>query len=119
MKRQISIADAELPIMKVLWEKGELTSPEIFANMTGNKSTLKTLLQRLVAKGAVSAAEINARTYRYSSIVSREEYTRQERIGFLHKVFDGSAQKMLLNFVREENITRDDLQKLAEMIEED
>ena len=50
MEKTISIADAELPIMKVLWEKEDLTSPEIFANMTGNKSTLKTLLKRLVKK---------------------------------------------------------------------
>lgn len=119
MKRQISIADAELPIMKVLWEKGELTSPEIFSYMTGNKSTLKTLLQRLVAKGAAKAAKINERNYRYSANVSREAYIRQERNGFLQKVFDGSTQNMLLNFVKEENITHADLKKLIEQIDKE
>ncbi len=118
MKHTINIADAELPIMKVIWEHDNLTSPEIFAHLDGNKNTFKTLLQRLVAKGAVSSTEINARTYRYSALISRAEYTKTERKGFLHKVFDGSKEQMLLNFVKEENITKDDLQRLLDMIEE-
>lgn len=119
MEKKISIADAELPIMKVLWEQGGLTSPEIFAGMTGNKSTLKTLLQRLVAKGAVTAVEINSRCYRYSAAVSREDYVRQEQTGFLQRVFDGSVKKMVLNFVKEEKLTREDLEELLGMIEEE
>ncbi|HHV09403.1 MAG TPA: BlaI/MecI/CopY family transcriptional regulator [Clostridiales bacterium] len=119
MKKQIQIADAELPIMKVLWDKGDLTSPEIFADMDGNKSTLKTLLQRLVAKGAVKATEVNSRTYRYSPIITREEYTNATRKSFIQKVFDGSSEKMLLNFVKEEKISREDLQRLLDIIEEE
>lgn len=118
MKRRIAIADAELPIMKVLWDKDALTSPEIFADMPGNKSTLKTLLKRLVDKGAVRAEQISSRTYRYSAVVSREEYVNYERGGFLQKVFDGSREKMLLNFVKEEHMTREELEKLLDLIEE-
>lgn len=117
--KTMHIADAELPIMKVLWEHGSMTSPELLSHLEGNKSTLKTLLQRLVAKGAVEASEITSRSYRYTAAVSREEYINEERRGFLQKVFDGSAKKMLLNFVKEEKITREDLQALLDQIEED
>ena len=119
MKRTIAIADAELPIMKVIWEHDNLTSPEIFAYLEGNKNTFKTLLQRLVAKGAVKSTEINARTYRYSAQITREQYTKMEQRSFLQKVFDGSKEQMLLNFVKEENITKEELQRLFELIEED
>ncbi len=119
MSKKINIADSELPIMKILWERDNLTSPEIFENLEGNKSTLKTLLQRLVTKGAVEATEINSRTYRYSATVKKEEYIKSERKGFLQKVFDGSKEKMLLNFVKEENVTKEDLQRLLDMIEEE
>ena len=119
MNKKINIADSELPIMKVLWEKDNLTSPEIFANMSGNISTLKTLLKRLVDKGAVKATEIKSRTYSYSAIVSEKEYIQNERKGFLQKVFDGSKEKMLLNFVKEENITKEDIENLLKMIEEE
>lgn len=119
MNDKINIADAELPIMKVIWEHDNLTSSEIFAYLDGNKNTFKTLLQRLVAKGVVKSTEINARTYHYSARITREQYTKMERRGFLQKVFDGSKEKMLLNFVKEENITKEDLQRLFSMIEEE
>ena len=119
MKNKIKIADSELPIMKVLWQNGKLTSPEIFSHLEGNVSTLKTLLKRLVDKGAVEAEEINSRTYRYHAKVTEDEYIRQERRGFLQKLFDGSKEKMLLNFVKEEQITRADLEKLMDIIDEE
>lgn len=119
MKKNISIADSELPIMKVLWEKGTLASPQIFENMPGNKSTLKTLLQRLVAKGAVTAQENTSRTYLYTAAITQQEYINSERKSFLQKAFDGSAKKMLLNFVQEEKITKEELQQLMDMIQED
>ncbi|MBR5806720.1 MAG: BlaI/MecI/CopY family transcriptional regulator [Oscillospiraceae bacterium] len=118
MKKNITIADSELPIMKILWEKGTLTSPQIFENMHGNKSTLKTLLQRLVTKGAVTAKENTSRTYLYTAAVTQQEYINSERKSFLQKAFDGSAKKMLLNFVQEEKITKEELQQLIDMIEE-
>lgn len=119
MNNKINITDSELPIMKVLWQHDNLTSPEIFEYLEGNKNTFKTLLQRLVSKGAVKATEINSRTYRYSALISRQEYTKKESKGFLQRVFDGSKEKMLLNFIKEENINKEDLQKLLDSIEEE
>ncbi len=119
MQSKYNITQAELPIMKALWQSGELTSPQIFEGMDGNINTLKTLLKRLVNKGAVATVELNARTYLYRAVVSKADYTNYERRGFLQRVFDGSKEKMLLNFVREENITRRDLEELLDLIEED
>ncbi len=115
----INIADAELPIMKVLWQRDNLTSPEIFREMDANVSTLKTLLGRLVSKGAVRATQASTRTYTYSANVTRAEYTKQQTSGFVNRVFDGSHEKMLLNFVKEENVTKEDLRRLLDIIEED
>ncbi len=119
MSKKVQIADSELPIMQVLWKKGDCTSPEIFASMDKNISTLKTLLKRLVDKGAVQAEEINSRTYRYSAVVSEEEYVAGARKNFLQTVFGGSKEKMLLNFVKEENVTKEDLKHLLELIDKE
>lgn len=105
--------------MKVLWEEGELSSPNIFAGMEGNPSTLKTLLKRLVDKGTVGTNQINSRNFTYYPLLSREEYIAEERESFLKRVFDGSKKKMLLNFVKEEKISKRELEELLEMIEED
>lgn len=123
MSNQIAITDAELDIMKVLWEKGCATSPQILEGVSNgelrNRNTVKTLLLRLVQKGAVKYEEINSRTYRYSPLITQDEYVAYSRKSFLDKVFNGSAQKMLLNFVKEEEITKEDLQRLIDLIEEE
>ena len=117
VSKKIVVNDCELPIMKALWIKDGITSPEIFAGIKGNKSTLKTLLARLVERGAVRIEEINQRTYRYFAVVTEDDYTREQRETFLQKVFDGSAEKMLINFVKEENISADALRRLVDLIE--
>jgi len=117
MSKKIAINDSELPIMKSLWEKDGVTSPEILANIEGNKNTLKTLLGRLVERGAVRVEEINQRNYRYFAVVSQDDYIEGQRKTFLQKVFDGSTEKMLLNFVKEENISADELRRLVDLIE--
>lgn len=119
MKSKFDITEAELPLMNVLWAYGEMTSPELFTHIDGNLSTLKTLLNRLVQKGSIKTTPINSRTFRYRAAVSKKAYINHERKGFLDRLFDGSKQKMLLNFVREENISKQDIERLFEMIEEE
>jgi predicted transcriptional regulator len=119
MQKKTIINDSELPIMKVLWKQNGITSPEILAQLPGNKNTQKTLLGRLVSRGAVRAEEITQRSYRYFAAVSEAEYIAGQRRHFLQKVFDGSAEKMLLNFVREENISPEELRSLVNQITEE
>ena len=117
MPKKIVINDCELPIMKALWQTNGITSAEIFSDIKGNRSTLKTLLSRLVERGAVRAEEISRRSYRYFALVTEDDYIDGQRKSFLQKVFDGSAEKMLLNFVKEENISADALRRLVDLIE--
>ena len=118
-----TITDAELDIMKALWKIGTATSPAIFAAIPNseemNTGTLKTLLSRLVSKGAVKVDEINLRHYLYTPVVTEREYIRINRKRMIDKVFDGSVRKMLLNFIEEEKITGDDLKQLIQQIEAD
>jgi len=118
MSAKIPVTDAELPIMKALWDKGCVPSPELFEGLPGNKSTLKTLLLRLVQKGAVGTEGINRRTYRYRALVTRDDYIAEQRQSLLRRAFDGSAEKMLLNFVQGENIPAEALRRLVDLIEE-
>ena len=117
MSKKIVINDSELPIMKAIWEKDGRTSTELLSDIRGNKNTLKTLLGRLVERGTVRVEEINQHTYRYFAVVTEDNYIERQRKTFLDKVFDGSTEKMLLNFVKEENISADALRRLVDLIE--
>lgn len=117
MSKEIIINDCELPIMKALWKNNGITSSEIFAEIEGNRSTLKTLLSQLVERGAVRKEEISQRSFRYYAVVTEDDYIKSQRRTFLQKVFDGSAEKMLINFISEEEISPDALQRLIDLIE--
>ena len=123
MSHGTTITDAELDIMKVLWENGASTSPAIFEAMKNgknkNRGTLKTLLARLVQKGAVKCEEINSRNYLYIPVITREEYVNQNRKRMIDKVYDGSVKNLIMNFIKEENITPEDLEEFLSEIEEE
>jgi BlaI family penicillinase repressor len=116
------ITDAELDIMKALWKNGASDSPAIFAAMEkgGHKNirTLKTLLSRLVKKGAVRYEEITSRRYLYTPVITEEEYLRSKRRGLIDRMFDGSAKNMLFNLVKEEHVAREDLVQLIQELDE-
>lgn len=116
MKRPI--ADSELPMMQALWKRSPQTSPELLAQIGGNPSTQKTLLKRLVDKGLVEAEPITSRSFRYSPTVTQEDYQKDSSRHFLDKVFQGSGQAMLLNFVQDDKVTVDDLQELLDLLKE-
>ena len=115
------ITDAELDIMKVLWENSPLTSPAIFEAMKSgkNRRTLKTLLARLVQKGSVRCEKINLRNYLYFPVITKEEYINLNRRRMIDKLYDGAARELIINFMKEEKITAEDLQKILNEIEED
>lgn len=121
MLKKIQVSDGELEIIKVLWSKGSATAAEILKGVSGNeaknRNTVKTLLLRLVQKKAVRYEEISPRVYRYYPVLLETEYVKQRSKNFIDKLFNGSTQKMLLNFVKDEQITKEDLQKLLMIIE--
>jgi len=123
MSYRDAVSDAELDIIKVLWKNGPLTSPSIFALMETDRpkniGTLKTLLTRLVRKGTVRYEEVKSRKYLYIPVLTEIEYIEMTRRKLIDRVFDGSAKKLLLNFIKEEKITREDLEQLIRQIEEE
>lgn len=117
------ISDAELEIMKILWQKGGMTSPEIveilFQKNDWEKTTIKTLLARLVKKGCVEQAKTDGKLYFYKPSITEREYKKVENENFITKLYQGSVKHMLLNFVEEKQISKGDLEKLIEIIEQE
>ena len=119
--KKYNITEAELEIMNLLWEKGQLTLNEIVEESSKetakNKSTIKTLLYRLIEKGSVRSLEQKAKENKYMAMLSQKDYLKKESESFLEKIYKGNTNKLLLNFVEEKKISKKDLQDLLNLIE--
>lgn len=122
MKITEKITDAELEIMKVLWEKKSLTLNEIVEQLSKeepkNKSTIKTLLYRLIDKKMVKSVEKNKKENEYKPLISEKKYLKSANENFLDKVYDGNVDHMLLNFVEDKKITKEEIEKLLKILDE-
>lgn len=114
------ISDAEWEVMKVLWASSPRTASEIVEALAEPKQwhpkTVKTLLGRLVKKGALRYTEEGNR-YIYRPVFPRERYIEQESRSFLERVFGGAAAPMLVHFVENNQLSEKDLEELREIIE--
>ena len=123
MNGKYEITDAELEIMKVLWEEKNCSLNTIIENLSGNeeknKNTIKTLLHRLIGKGAVESKKINIREVVYIPKITKKKYLSKESDNFIKKLFNGSTEKLLLNFVEENKVSKDELQRLIDILEQD
>ncbi len=76
----LALSNAEWEIMKIFWDLGPLAARDVFAALPGGHGwaykTVKTLLSRLVAKGALTYEQIG-NSYLYQPAVDRQNMTRQ------------------------------------------
>lgn len=115
------ISDAEWEVMEVLWTEAPLSSREVVERLAGvtdwSPKTIKTLLGRLVRKGALTYDEQGNR-YLYSPAVARKDAIRAEGRSFVERVFGGDAALALLHFARQvEDLPREEVEELRRLLE--
>jgi len=115
-----AISGAEWQVLQAVWERHPSTAGEIVRRLEGKTEwrprTIKTLLNRLVSKGAVSCEKDGAR-YLYSPRVRREECVREESRSFLERVFGGAAAPALVHFVEQAELSRAEIDQLKAILE--
>jgi predicted transcriptional regulator len=80
-------------------------------------ATIKTLLNRLISKGALHF-EKNGKSYLYSPAYTEEEFRAAEADSFLHRIFDGALSPMISHFVRSRRLTPKELDSLEKILRE-
>jgi BlaI family penicillinase repressor len=107
--------------MEVLWDRSPQSAAEVIEALTAetgwNHRTIRTLLRRLVDKGAVSYSE-DGRAYLYAAVLTREQYVRSESRSFLSRVFGGNPLSALTHFVEDEDLSPEELERLKNLVEE-
>jgi BlaI family penicillinase repressor len=120
MAKLPQISDAEWDVMKVLWDRGEAAAQEVTEALAVERNwrpqTVKTLLNRLVKKGAAAYAE-EGRRFIYRPRVSRDAVVRAESRSFLSRVFDGAVTPALVHFVKLGNLSKQDVEELKKALD--
>lgn len=115
MKALPQLSDAEWQVMKAVWKNGPCLAQEIILHLadstTWSQATIKTMLNRLVGKGAV-LFEKNGKSYIYRPAFTESELRADEADSFLDRVFDGALAPMLAHFVQSKKLTQKELQSL-------
>ncbi|HEX9161337.1 MAG TPA: BlaI/MecI/CopY family transcriptional regulator [Thermoanaerobaculia bacterium] len=120
MARPPQISDAEWEVMSVLWESFPRTASdvadELCERMQWHPKTVKTLLGRLVKKGAVRYRE-EGNKYLYTPAFSREKFVTEESRSFIDRVFGGKATPALVHIVETMDLSEDDIDELRSILE--
>jgi predicted transcriptional regulator len=117
----MSISEAEAIVMEVLWREAPRTAEEIVAEVGPaqgwQEGTVKSLLNRLLTKGAI-AAERDGRRYLYSPLLARDQYVSQESKGLLDRLFGGQVAPLVAHFSDQRKLTKKDIAELKRLIGE-
>lgn len=115
------ISDAEWQIMKVIWKESPLTAALVIEHLKPetdwSPKTIQTMISRLVKKGVLGVNKEGS-FYQYYPLASQEECRHEETTSFLQKVYDGSFQLLLANFVKNQNLSPKEIQELKELLDE-
>ncbi|MES1199272.1 MAG: BlaI/MecI/CopY family transcriptional regulator [Pseudomonadota bacterium] len=115
------ISAAESLVMEVLWRDGPATAEDVAAAVGPDQSwsvaTVKTLLNRLLTKGAVSA-DRQGRRYIYAPEVARADYVGEESKSLIDRLFDGRLAPLVSHFAETKQLSPDDIAELKKLIEE-
>jgi BlaI family penicillinase repressor len=120
MTKPPQVSDAEWEVMTVLWDSSPRTAAEVVEALadrtTWAPKTIKTLLGRLVKKGALRFKEEGNR-YLYRPVFPRERYVEEASKSFLDRVFGGKATPMLVHFVENAELTDEERRELRSMLD--
>ena len=116
---EAKITDAELTVMEVLWQGGDRTLAEVkegVAARTGwSGDTVKTLLRRLVEKGA--AGQEKRGVYHYRPLVSREALEDYKTTALIDRLYDGKARDLVAALVERRRLDRSDVAELKDLFD--
>lgn len=107
--------------MEALWRRQPLSAEEVVADVAADQgwteATVKTLLNRLLSKGAI-AAERDGRRYLYRPVLAREDYVTAESASLIDRLFEGRVSSLVTHFSEREKLSPDDIAELKRLIAE-
>jgi BlaI family penicillinase repressor len=121
MSYNSKISDAEWEVMKVVWKNPYCTASTVIDSLKDHKEwkpkTIKTLIRRLLEKEVIDF-EPFGREYKYYPLINEEHCVKEESKSFLQRVYRGSLKSMLLNFIEDDDLSKEDVEELTRILKE-
>jgi predicted transcriptional regulator len=118
-KKSITLTEAELRLMKILWRRGESVVSDLVAAMPDGEAlaynSVLTTVRILEQKGYVEHRQ-EGRAFVYRPCVPEDEASRSEVRHVLSRFFGNSRERLLLSLLGDEEISREELLRLQEAI---
>ena len=119
MAKPARISEAEMHLLQLLWEDSPQGAVEIAERIGADRGwsikTVKTLLSRLVAKGAITA-ETHGRRYLYRPAVEREPVVADEARGLLDRLFGGRVSPLVAQLADQKQLSDEDIAELEALV---
>ena len=116
----MQISQAESLVMNELWSRGLGTSEDLVESLGQSQgwheSTIKTLLSRLLKKGAIEA-ERDGKRYLYRPLLKQGEWKLEESKSLIDRLFGGRLAPLVAHFGEHGEISRQDIDELRQLIE--
>jgi len=117
----MQISEAESIVMDVLWRTSPLAAEDVVAALGDaqqwQEATIKTLLNRLLNKGAIAATK-DGRRFLYSPVLQRDAWVHGESQGLLERLFDGRVAPLVAHFSEHRKLSTADIAELRKLLEE-
>jgi predicted transcriptional regulator len=117
-KQSITLTEAELPIMEIIWTKGSAGVTDVVAGLPDSQvayNTVLTTLRILERKGYVRHTK-EGRAFVYHPVVERGEASRKAVRNLMKRFFQDSPELLILNVLEDEQLDQKELDRLKKMI---
>jgi predicted transcriptional regulator len=117
-KKSDTLTEREAEVMGVLWRLGPASAESIRAGLSGDPhdSSVRTVLRVLEEKGHVTHT-VQGRAYIYRPRAKRATAQRRAVRSLMTQLFGGSAESLVLRLLEDEQISPEELRRLAESLE--
>lgn len=116
----VEVSDREFEVLEAIWEGAPVSAREVVTRLNRrghwHEKTVKTLLGRLVKKGAITF-ERDGRSYLYSPCLAREEYVQKQGAGVVERMFDGKIGSFVAGFATAKKLKPSDIEELKAFID--
>lgn len=116
----MDISNSEFEVLQALWRvhpaDAQTVVDELNKEKDWHEKTVKTLLGRMVKKGAISF-EKNGRSYIYSPVLEIEAYQVQESESLIERLFNGRIAPLVTGFAKNKNLSKQDIDELKHLID--